>query len=428
MMSIFAAVTTGQGAGPIATIQIFGESAESVIRKIFKAADNKPATLKTGKILLGEIADGNEIIDQVTIGCEEPNSFAINCHGNPLIVEMIMKLLRQNGVKLLSAEQLLAKILAGHNTIVIEAELTQPKVKTIEGAKIIANQINAGLNGIAKSWLENTNTMTLKEIADQVKTILQNSKTAKMIIYGCTIAIAGPPNTGKSTLLNCLCGRPKAIVADIKGTTRDWVSAQCRMGELSAELIDTAGLDETLAAGAENTVERQAQQKTIQILETADLVLLVLDNSQAAEQLDGKLLEKIAGKKIAVILADTEMISYGTIDVAVGSSGVNPCSIMFGKKDKFGKPKFGGVDLVGQEITAASALLFGQTDAGIPVTIIRGYDYQFDEKRNVSNTMRFSGGEKGVLQTVGETMRLTSYAINGLGKKFLLRIGSWFVR
>ena len=307
MMSIFAAVTTGQGAGPIATIQIFGESAESVIRKIFKAADNKPATLKTGKILLGEIADGNEIIDQVTIGCEEPNSFAINCHGNPLIVEMIMKLLRQNGVKLLSAEQLLAKILAGHNTIVIEAELTQPKVKTIEGAKIIANQINAGLNGIAKSWLENTNTMTLKEIADQVKTILQNSKTAKMIIYGCTIAIAGPPNTGKSTLLNCLCGRPKAIVADIKGTTRDWVSAQCRMGELSAELIDTAGLDETLAAGAENTVERQAQQKTIQILETADLVLLVLDNSQAAEQLDGKLLEKIAGKKILTVLNKSDL-------------------------------------------------------------------------------------------------------------------------
>jgi len=308
-MSIFAAVTTGQGAGPIATIQIFGESAESVIKKIFEAADNKPATLKTGKILLGEIIDGNEIIDQVTIGCEEPNSFAINCHGNPLIVEMIMKLLRQNGAKLLSAEQLLAKILAGqkHNTLIIEAELAQPKAKTIEGAKIIANQIDAGLNGIAKSWLENTNTMTLKEIADQAKTILQNSKTAKMIIYGCTIAIAGPPNTGKSTLLNCLCGRPKAIVADIKGTTRDWVSAQCRMGELSAELIDTAGLDETLAAGTENTVERQAQQKTIQILETADLVLLVLDNSQTMEQLNRKLLEKIAGKKILTVLNKSDL-------------------------------------------------------------------------------------------------------------------------
>jgi coenzyme F420-0:L-glutamate ligase/coenzyme F420-1:gamma-L-glutamate ligase len=141
-----------------------------------------------------------------------------------------------------------------------------------------------------------------------------------------------------------------------------------------------------------------------------------------------KEIEKIAGKKIAVILADTELIPYGTIDIAVGSSGVNPCSIMFGKKDKFGKPKFGGIDLVGLELTAASALLFGQTDSGIPVTIIRGYDYQFDEKRNVSNTLRFAGDEKDILHIVREAMKLTSYAIEGFGKKLLLRIGSWFIR
>ena len=140
-----------------------------------------------------------------------------------------------------------------------------------------------------------------------------------------------------------------------------------------------------------------------------------------------KEIEKIAGKKIAVILADTELIPYGTIDIAVGSSGVNPCSIMFGKKDKFGKPKFGGIDLVGLELTAASALLFGQTDSGIPVTIIRGYDYQFDEKKNVSNTLRFAGDEKDILQIVRGVMRATSYAVDGFGRKLLLRIGSWFV-
>ena len=138
-------------------------------------------------------------------------------------------------------------------------------------------------------------------------------------------------------------------------------------------------------------------------------------------------IEKITGKKIAVILADTELIPYGTIDIAVGSSGVNPCSIMFGKKDKFGKPKFGGIDLVGLELTAASALLFGQTDSGIPVTIIRGYEYQFDEKRNVSNTLRFAGDEKDILQVVRGVMRATSYAIDGFGRKLLLRIASWFV-
>jgi len=84
--------------------------------------------------------------------------------------------------------------------------------------------------------------------------------------------------------------------------------------------------------------------------------------------------------------------------------------------------------LVGLEMTAASALLFGQTDSGIPVAIIRGYEYQFDEKRNVSNTLRFAGDEKDVLHIVREAMKLTSYAIEGFGKKLLLRIGSWFIR
>jgi coenzyme F420-0:L-glutamate ligase/coenzyme F420-1:gamma-L-glutamate ligase len=160
----------------------------------------------------------------------------------------------------------------------------------------------------------------------------------------------------------------------------------------------------------------------------AGIVSLFPENPDGEALKIRKEIEKIAGKKIAVILADTELIPYGTIDIAVGSSGVNPCSIMFGKKDKFGKPKFGGIDLVGLELTAASALLFGQTDSGIPVTIIRGYDYQFDEKKNVSNTLRFAGDEKDISQVVREAMKLTSYAIEGFGKKLLLRIGSWFIR
>jgi coenzyme F420-0:L-glutamate ligase/coenzyme F420-1:gamma-L-glutamate ligase len=159
----------------------------------------------------------------------------------------------------------------------------------------------------------------------------------------------------------------------------------------------------------------------------AGIVSLFPENSDGEALKIRKEIEKIAGKKIAVILADTELIPYGTIDIAVGSSGVNPCSIMFGKKDKFGKPKFGGIDLVGLELTAASALLFGQTDSGIPVTIIRGYEYQFDEKKNVSNTLRFAGDEKDILQIVRGTMRATSYAVDGFSRKLLLRIGSWFV-
>jgi tRNA modification GTPase len=309
-MSVFAAVMTGKGTGAISTIQVFGEKSKAVIKKIFKPTGTKPAKFKAGKILLGTIRDGSEIIDQVTIGCEAPHSFAINCHGNPLIVEMIMQLLQRRGAKLLTTEQLLCKILSAQksvNTIALEAKLTQPKAGTIEGTKIIANQIEAGLSKKAEEWLENINTLSLKQISEDTERILKNSRTAKLIITGCTAVIAGPPNTGKSTLLNYLAGRQKAIVTDIKGTTRDWVSARCQIGPLSIKLIDTAGLDEKLAASPEKVIEKKSQEKSAQILDEADLVLLVLDNSTSGIQLDDRLLEKIADKLVLTVLNKSDL-------------------------------------------------------------------------------------------------------------------------
>jgi coenzyme F420-0:L-glutamate ligase / coenzyme F420-1:gamma-L-glutamate ligase len=105
------------------------------------------------------------------------------------------------------------------------------------------------------------------------------------------------------------------------------------------------------------------------------IVSLFPDNPDAEAAKIRKAIQEITGKKIAIVLADTELVPYGTIDLAVGSAGIDPFPMVFGQKDKFGKPKFGGADLVGHELTAASALLFGQTNAGIPVTIVRGYDY-----------------------------------------------------
>jgi len=309
-MSVFAAVVTGKGTGAISTVQVFGDTAGAVIKKIFKSTETKPAKFKTGKILLGTICDGTETIDQVIIGCEGPHSFAINCHGNPLIVEMIMQLLGRRGAKLLTAEQLLCRILSAQktvNTIALEAKLTQARARTIEGTKIIANQIDAGLSKKIVEWLDNISALSLKQISADAERILENSKTAKLIIHGCKTIIAGPPNTGKSTLLNYLAGRQKAIVTDIKGTTRDWVSARCQIGPLAVELIDTAGLDEKLAAAPDNTIEKKSQEKSAQILEEADLVLLVLDNSTTGDQLDDRFGEKIADKKVLTVLNKSDL-------------------------------------------------------------------------------------------------------------------------
>ena len=310
-MNTFAAVMTGKGTGAISTVQLFGDSAEAIVKKIFKPLGTMPAEFKTGEILLGKILDGNDTIDQVTIGREGQESFAIHCHGNPLIVTDIMKLLQRCGAALLTSEQLLTKILSlqkAVNTIAIEARLARLKAKTIEGTKIIANQIEAGLSKKAAGWLENINDTSFNQISKEIGRILENSRTAKLIIDGCTVALIGPPNSGKSTLLNCLAGRQKAIVTDIEGTTRDWVEAVCRIESLYLILVDTAGLDEKLNT-AKDDIEQAAQKKSVEVLQQADIVLLVLDNSQANNRLDEGLLEKIAGKFVLTVLNKCDLPS-----------------------------------------------------------------------------------------------------------------------
>jgi tRNA modification GTPase len=299
-MSVFAAVMTGKGTGAIATIQIYGDSAADILKQIFPSQTQKLPEYATGKILLGTIANGNETIDQVTIGCEGPDTFAINCHGNPLIVERIMQLLQQKGVQLLTAEQMLCKTFADSNTIALEAKLMLPKAKTIEGTKIILNQTDSGLAAAAKNWLSNTNP---NKITSEAKTIIEASRIAKLIIYGCRIVLAGPPNTGKSTLLNQLCGRQKAIVTDIKGTTRDWVSANCKIGLLAVELIDTAGLDEKLT----DDIGKAAQQMAIDTIIRANMVLLVLDNSEPTGQFNKSLTNILTDKKVLTVLNKSDL-------------------------------------------------------------------------------------------------------------------------
>jgi tRNA modification GTPase len=306
-MSVFAAVMTGKGTGAIATIELTGDSATGILKQIFTTQNQKPAEFTTGNILLGTIKSGDKTIDQVTIGCEGNNTYAINCHGNPLIVEEIMQLLRQYGVELLTAEQLLCKTSAGNNTIALEVKLTLPKVKTLEGTRIILNQIDSGLTASAKNWLHDPP----EKIAVEAQNIIDKSKIAKLIVFGCRIVLAGPPNTGKSTLLNQLSGRQKAIVADIKGTTRDWVSANCQIGStglttggpLAVELIDTAGLDEKLA----DDIGKAAQQKAAEIINQADIVLLVLDNSEPANQIDKSFTNILVDIKVLIVLNKSDL-------------------------------------------------------------------------------------------------------------------------
>jgi tRNA modification GTPase len=322
---------TGAGSGAIATIQIFGPKAKTVLEKIFSTQGSRKTLLKSGQIYLGTIKDGEKIIDEVTIGCEGEDLFAINCHGNPLITADITNLLETHKVRVKTSEQLLQKIYTaeGISTIEIEARIVQAGAKTIAGTKIILNQIDNGLSRKAEGWLKKLETDSIEQIKKQACQILEDSRTAKILIEGAKIAIIGPPNSGKSTLLNYLAGRVKSIVTDIAGTTLDYVTAQCRIGTLLAELTDTAGLcrdtrpktqdprrisnieqgmsNDEVRESEQKTVERIAQKKSLEILGQADLVLLVMDISEPESRLNELPVEEVIKKPTITVLNKSDL-------------------------------------------------------------------------------------------------------------------------
>ncbi|MFA5291670.1 MAG: GTPase [Phycisphaerae bacterium] len=275
-----ASLMTAKTAAAISSIQIVGENSVNILNKIFKSFGAPPRLERRGlNILHGNIFDGGKFIDEVIIGCEGEDSFSINCHGNPIIVENILELLKKEGAKIAEAQEVIAYLARkkyGDNPIAIEAEIAASQSSTLDGAKIIQHQTKMGLLQSCQWWLENLDSIQLDDIKAGAEQVLNDSRISSFFIRGAKIVIAGPPNSGKSTLFNRLCGKEKAIVTDIAGTTRDWLSAKIRLKKIEAEFFDTAGLDEALSE--KNIIDAQSQGQAAALIKNADLVLYVVDS------------------------------------------------------------------------------------------------------------------------------------------------------
>ncbi|MFB6102506.1 MAG: coenzyme F420-0:L-glutamate ligase [Haloplanus sp.] len=132
-----------------------------------------------------------------------------------------------------------------------------------------------------------------------------------------------------------------------------------------------------------------------------EMTLLPEDPDASARRVRKAIADR-TGTDVAVILADSEILGPGTMDLAVGCSGIQAIDSNFGKTDLYGQPKIGGLDLIADELTAGSALLFGQADERTPVVVVRGLDYEDGE--GVPN----SGGlvRRGLRKAVELTARL----------------------
>lgn len=281
-----ASLMTAKTVAAISSIQLVGESAKEILTQIFNGQTHRsaPTIFTIGSILHGHIFDDDRDIDEVIIGCEVEDSFSINCHGNPIIVENILELLKKHGAKITEAQEIIAyqaRKKYGDNTIAIEAEIAVMQAATLDGAKIIQHQMKMGLLQTAEWWLKNIDAMEFEDIRLGAEQILADSKNASYFINGAKIVIAGPPNSGKSTLFNYLCGKEKAIVTDIAGTTRDWLSAKIRLKRIMAEFFDTAGLDRVLSD--KNIIDAESQGQAAKLIKAADLVLYVTETADYAD-------------------------------------------------------------------------------------------------------------------------------------------------
>ena len=300
-----ASLMTARTVAPISSIQLAGTGAEIILKSIFKPAVKQNTDFSKGRILHGFIFDGSRDIDEVVIGCEDEDNFSINCHGNPLIVEDILELLKTRGVKITEPQEILVFLgrqKHGDNTIAIEADIAVTQSATFDGARIVAHQTRMGLLQTAQWWLKNLNVLELDDIKVGAEQILNDSDIADLFIKGARIVIAGPPNSGKSTLFNYLCGKEKAIVTDIAGTTRDWLAAKVRLKKLSAEFFDTAGLDGTLSG--RNAVDAESQRQAVELVKNCDMVLLLLD----ATKKDKPAGFRISAKKILTIFNKCDLV------------------------------------------------------------------------------------------------------------------------
>lgn len=278
-MDTIAAVLTGKSSAAISSIAVYGQQCLKACGGIVCEDLN----LNKGDFKLCRISEQGCIVDEVLLCREQDDCCVISSHGNPLIVDMITSMLAGCGVKVVSAQELTETMLTeqGKELLTVEVKLTQSKAASLQAVRLLQNQNKAGLGLFVEQTIKSDD-LEVGQIHEKCRQILADSAIAERLLRRVKIVIAGLPNSGKSLLFNRLCGREAAIVADYHGTTRDWLSARCMLGSMSAELIDTAGLDKTLE-GIDD-IDSLSRKAAAKLIADGDVVLYVIDANLAKSE------------------------------------------------------------------------------------------------------------------------------------------------
>ena len=329
------AIATPFGTAGVAIIRVSGTQALEIGRRIFQPA-NTNCSWETHHLYHGDIisADGKTILDEALVSfMKQPHSFTgedvleINCHGNPLIMRVILEELIALGCRLagpgefsqraffnnrmdLSQAEALASMIAGKSAKACAIGLAQLKgslTKEIDNIRTLLIDalaiIDAAIDftdDITTSYIPQSPQIDLATL--RLQYLLATYSSVKIYAEGLSVVITGKPNVGKSSLLNALSGRKKAIVTDIPGTTRDLISDMITVKGVPVNLMDTAGIREP-----KDAIEKEGIALVWENMANADAVIILLDGSKPITVEDREVIQKSKPGNILVAINKTDL-------------------------------------------------------------------------------------------------------------------------
>ena len=341
MEDTIVAISTALGVGAISIVRVSGTDAISIVNEIFTGKDLSKVESHT--VHYGFIKEENKKIDEVLITVmKSPKTFTredvveINCHGGIMTTKKIMELLIRKGCRVAEPGEFTKRAFLNGRIDLLEAEAVMDiiEAKTENNATLALNQLTGSISNKIESLrqeiiellasievsidypeYDEANQATneylkigIENILEKIKKIIKNSEDGIILKNGIKTVILGKPNVGKSSLLNSLLEEEKAIVTSIPGTTRDIVEGSVNIGGLILDMMDTAGIRET-----DDKIEEIGVQKSLEIMNQADLILYLVDSSNYQKE-DLDLLNKIKDKKVIVILNKIDLKNDISLD------------------------------------------------------------------------------------------------------------------
>lgn len=346
MGNTIAAVATPPGEGGIATVRISGDNAIEVADRVFCSASGKRlCEIKGYTALFGHVVYNGETVDEsVALLFRAPKSYTgedvveLSVHGGDYVVQKVLRAVLDAGAVIAERGEFTRRAFLNGKMDLSQAEAVM-SIISADGEQSLRAGLEAHDGAVSRKCNDIKDKLTFAAATvaafsdfpdeepefsgiDKLENMLMESKKAlnelidsydvgHMIKNGINTVIVGPPNAGKSTLMNLLAGFDRSIVTPVAGTTRDAVEETVRLGDITLRLWDTAGLRKT-----DDAVEKIGIDRTRRRIESADLIIAVFDGSETLNAEDGALLDSLKGRHAIVVFNKTD-ISEPSADPAI---------------------------------------------------------------------------------------------------------------